>query len=127
MDEMIHQILEKVKEYIDRAYNNKAPSNRTFPYAVISYRGYGDDVNRSDFICEIQLIDSGTNSYNIEQIRAKMMKSVGLNGLDHYNYNSTKLNFEMFYDDMDDDEIESDKEYLMVRSIEFIVKTYFYQ
>lgn len=126
MINLTYQIKEKVKEFIPRVYNRKAPAGATFPYAILSKRGYGDHVNETDFIYIIELLDNDTDTTEIETIESKMMKSVGLDGLDHYCYEDEFLNFEMFYDDNYADESEDNNEYLNSRVLEFYVRAYFY-
>lgn len=126
MINLTYQIKEKVKEFIPRVYNNKAPNDAIFPYAIIKKRGYGDNVNESDFIYIIELIDNDTDTTEIETIESEMMKSIELNGLDHYCYEDENLTFEMFYDDAYGDESENNNEYLNSRILEFLVRAYFY-
>lgn len=126
MINLTYQIKEKVKEFIPRVYNRKAPESAIFPYAIISRRGYGDNVNESDFIYIIELLDNDTDTTEIETIESEMMKSIELNGLDHFCYEDSDLTFEMFYDDCYSDESEDNNEYLNSRILEFYVRAYFY-
>jgi hypothetical protein len=126
MINLTYQIITKVKEFIPRVYNRKAPSDATFPYAIISKRGYGDNTNESDFIYYIELIDNSTDTTEIETLESQIMKSVGLDGLDHFCYEDDDLTFEMFYDDNYSDETEDNNEYLNSRVLEFYVRAYFY-
>lgn len=126
MINLTYQIKEKVKEFIPRVYNRKAPNDAIFPYAIISRRGYGDNVNESDFIYIIEILDNGTDTTEIELIESRIMKSVDLDGLDHYCYEDEFLNFEMFYDDCYADESEDNNENLNSRVLEFFVRAYFY-
>jgi len=127
MINLTYQIKEKVKEFLPRVYNRKAPADAEYPYAIISKRGYGDNVNESDFIYIIELIDNNTDTTEIETLESQMMKSIELNGLDHFCYEDEFLNFEMFYDDNYSDESDDNNEYLNSRVLEFLVRAYFYK
>lgn len=126
MINLTYQIKEKVKEFIPRVYVNKAPAGTVFPYAIIKKRGYGDNVNESDFIYYIEFIDNDTDTTEIDILESQIMKSIDLNGLDHYCYEDEFLNFEMFYDDNYPDESIINNEYLNSRILEFLVRAYFY-
>jgi hypothetical protein len=126
MIELTYQIKEKVKEFIPRVYNKKAPNDAIFPYAIISKRGYGDNINESNFIYIIEFLDNDTDTTEIETLESQIMKSVELNGLDHYCFENNKICFEMFYYDSYMDESDNNNEYLNSRVVEFYVRSYFY-